>query len=156
MRLWPQTSSEGLPARAFRFARALGVGGVATAVDAAVLTFQIRVLGVDPGFARLPALCCGAITQFIGNRHFTFRAGAGRLDRQALLFVIFEAATLAMNFGLYQLLLRWLQPFLAPELISFIGTFAVFISFNYPMRKNVIFRLPASGPASRTANGAEA
>jgi hypothetical protein len=29
-----------------------------------------------------------------------------------------------------------------PELVSFFGTFVVFITFAYPMRRLVIFKLP--------------
>ena len=97
-----------------------------------------RLVGVDPAWARAPALMTGACIQFLGNRSFTFRAQAGRLSRQARLFLLFESLTLALNWGLYQGLLKAL-PMLAPEVLSFIGTFLVFVSFNYPLRKNVIF-----------------
>jgi len=31
----------------------------------------------------------------------------------------------------------------APELLSFAGTFVVFVTFAYPMRRLVIFKLPS-------------
>jgi putative flippase GtrA len=133
--------SERLSTRAFRFSRALIVGGCATAGDFTVLTTLVRLAGVDPAWARAPALLTGACIQFLGNRTFTFRAQAGRMSRQAKLFVAFESVTLLMNWGIFQGLLK-LLPQLPPELLSFMGTFLVFICFNYPMRKNVIFRLP--------------
>ena len=133
--------SEPLIVRAARFARALVVGGGATIVDFSVLTACIRVVGIAPSSARLPALLCGASVQFFGNRTFTFRAQRGSLSRQAVLFLVFEIATLAMNFGLYQLLLPRIDV-VPPEIVSFIGTFVVFVLFAYPMRKLVIFKLP--------------
>ncbi len=133
--------SEPLIVRAARFARALIVGGGATIVDFSVLTACIRVAGIAPSSARLPALLCGASVQFFGNRTFTFRAQRGSLSRQAMLFLVFEIATLAMNFGLYQLLLPRLDA-VPPEIVSFIGTFVVFVLFAYPIRKLVIFKLP--------------
>jgi len=36
--------------------------------------------------------------------------------------------------------------FAPPELVSFLGTFIVFIGFAYPMRKLVIFKLQKTGP----------
>jgi len=129
------------PDRAWRFVRALVVGSGATIVDFSLLTTCIRLLGMPPTTARLPALCAGASVQFFGNRSYTFRAQAGSISRQARLFLIVELATLLMNY----LLFRWLVPrvhFLPPELVSFCGTFLVFITFAYPMRKLVIFKLP--------------
>jgi putative flippase GtrA len=131
---------EPVRARAFRFSRALIVGGVATACDFTVLTTLVRIAGVDPAWARAPALAVGGLIQFLGNRSFTFRAQAGRMSRQARLFLLFESVTLGMNWLLYEGLLK-LLPQVAPELLSFLGTFIVFIGFNYPMRKNVIFKL---------------
>lgn len=127
--------------RALRFARACVVGSGASLVDFSVLTACIRVLEIAPTAARLPALVAGASVQFFGNRTFTFRAQRGSLSRQARLFVVFELATLALNFTIY----RALQPrltLLPPEIVSLLGTFAVFVLFAYPMRKLVIFKLP--------------
>jgi putative flippase GtrA len=132
---------EPLLERAWRFARACIVGSGATLVDFSVLTACIRVLELAPTSARLPALVAGASVQFFGNRRFTFRAQRGSLSRQAKLFAVFEVATLLLNWGVY----RVVQPritWLPPELASFVGTFAVFILFAYPMRKLVIFKLP--------------
>jgi putative flippase GtrA len=131
-------TSESLTARAFRFSRAVVVGGVATAGDFTVLTTLVRLVGVDPAWARAPALLTGACVQFLGNRTFTFRAQAGRMSRQARLFLLFESVTLCLNWLIYQGLLKAL-PFVAPEVLSFMGTFIVFVCFNYPVRKNVIF-----------------
>jgi putative flippase GtrA len=128
-------------ARALRFGRALIVGSGATVVDFSVLTTCIRVLDVAPSFARLPALLAGASVQFFGNRTFTFRAQRGSISRQAKLFVGVELVALAMNWSLYQLLLPRIHT-LPPEIVSFMGTFLVFVCFAYPMRKLVIFKLP--------------
>jgi putative flippase GtrA len=127
--------------RALRFARALIVGSAATIVDFSLFSAGIRLLGLAPTAARLPALCAGASVQFLGNRSFTFRAQAGSLSRQARFFVVAELVTLLMNYGVFS----WLVPRvhgIAPELVSFAGTFLVFVSFAYPMRRLVIFKLP--------------
>jgi len=130
--------------RALRFARALIVGSGATLVDFSLFSACIRLIGMTPTAARLPALCAGASVQFFGNRSFTFRAQAGSLSRQARLFVMAELCTLLLNFGVFS----WLVPRvhgIAPELVSFAGTFATFVTFAYPLRRLVIFKLP--GPS---------
>jgi putative flippase GtrA len=136
------SEGERLSDRALRFARALVVGSGATLVDFSLFTTCIRIAGMTPTAARLPALCAGASVQFFGNRTFTFRAQAGSLSRQARIFVLVELGTLLMNY----LLFRWLVPKVhgvPPELVSFLGTFIVFVTFAYPMRRLVIFKLPS-------------
>jgi putative flippase GtrA len=132
---------ESLFDRAYRFVRAVIVGGGATAIDFIVLTSCIRVIGLAPVVARVPALIAGATFQFFGNRTFAFRAQAGSITRQAKLFIAAELIALPLNFAIF----RWLVPrvkFVPPEVISFLGTFIVFITFGYPMRRLVIFRIP--------------
>jgi putative flippase GtrA len=136
--------SETLFDRVYRFGRALIVGGGATAVDFCVLTSCIRLGDIAPTTARIPALIAGATFQFFGNRTFAFRAQSESMSRQAKIFVACELLALLMNFSVY----RWLVPrvhFVPPELVSFMGTFVVFVTFGYPMRKLVIFRVPNPG-----------
>jgi len=116
------------------------VGSGATAIDFLVLTSCIRLGGLAPLQARIPALLAGATFQFFGNRTFAFRAQAESLPRQAKLFVAAEIVALLFNFMLF----RWLVPrvpVLPPEVSSLMGTFVVFVTFGYPMRKLVIFRV---------------
>jgi putative flippase GtrA len=134
--------AETWPTRAWRFVRALVVGSGATLVDFSIFTTCVRAIDIAPIHARLPALVAGACVQFVGNRGFTFRARAGLLSRQLGLFVIAEAVTLALNWSIFQLLIRRLHG-VAPELVSFLGTGLVFLAFAYPVRRLVIFRLPA-------------
>lgn len=127
--------------RAWRFGRALIVGSGATLVDFSVLTTTIHVIGLAPTAARVPALIAGASFQFFGNRSFTFRAQRGKMSRQARLFIVAEVVALFLNWNLF----RFLAPritFVPPEIVSFLGTFLVFVGFAYPIRKLVIFRLP--------------
>jgi putative flippase GtrA len=135
------STPEALLTRFFRFVRACIVGGGATIVDVSVLTTCIRVVGLAPTSARVPALLAGASFQFFGNRTYTFRARAGRIGRQAKLFVCAEAITLALNWGLFHVLSARVT-FVPPELLSFVGTFIVFVTFAYPMRRLVIFKVP--------------
>ena len=145
------TTPEPLLARAMRFVRALIVGGGATLVDVSVLSTCIRVIGLAPTSARLPALIAGASVQFFGNRTFTFRAQRGSLSRQAKLFVTVEAIALVLNYAIYSVVVPRVT-FVPPELVSFFGTFVVFVGFAYPMRKLVIFRLPEDDTGDEDSN----
>jgi putative flippase GtrA len=138
----PEPRSERVAERLLRFGRALIVGSGATLADLSVFETCVRLIGIAPSSARLPALVTGACCQFIGNRTFTFRAGAGKLSRQAQLFLGAEAITLALNWCTFQLLLEHVHPSVPAELLSFLGTFLVFIGFAYPVRRYVVFRLP--------------
>ena len=133
--------SEPLLTRAWRFGRALVVGSGATLLDFSVFSLAVRVLQIAPAHARLPALVAGACVQFVGSRGFTFRAQAGSLPRQVRLFVAAELVTLGLNWSAFQLLLRQL-PRVPPELVSFLGTGLVFLTFAYPVRRLVVFRVP--------------
>ena len=117
------------------------VGSGATLADFSVFETCVRAVGIAPSSARLPALLTGACCQFFGNRSYTFRARAGKLSRQAKLFLVAEALTLGLNWSIFQLLIRHIQG-VPPELLGFLGTFLVFISFAYPVRRWVVFRLP--------------
>lgn len=128
-----------------RFGRALVVGSGATIIDVSVLTTSIHLVGLAPTVARVPALIAGASFQFFGNRSYTFRAQRGKITRQARLFIAAEIAALLMNWSVF----RFLSPriaFMPQELVSFLGTFVVFVGFAYPMRKLVIFKLPDEPP----------
>ena len=126
--------------RALRFARAIVVGTAATVADVAVLTIAIRVFSLAPELARGPALMAGAAVQFFGNRRYTFRAERGSLARHARLFFVFEASAYVANLVLYRSLVHWITV-VPPELVSFLGTFVIFVAYSYPVRRLVIFRL---------------
>jgi putative flippase GtrA len=143
----PLQPKERFVVRALRFGRALVVGSGATAADFSVFTACVRGVGLAPTSARIPALIVGACFQFFGSRSFTFRAQAGNLSRQARLFLVAEAITLGLNFAVFSLLVGPLHG-VPPELVSFLGTFLVFVGFAYPVRRLVVFRLPTPPSAS--------
>jgi putative flippase GtrA len=132
---------ERLVDRMARFARALVVGSGATIVDFSVLATSIHVVGLAPTAARVPALIAGASFQFFGNRTYTFRAQRGKMSRQAKLFVVAEILALFLNWNVFRLLAPRVT-FVPPEIVSFLGTFIVFVGFAYPVRKLVIFKVP--------------
>jgi putative flippase GtrA len=134
------TPREPLLTRALRFGRALIVGSGATLTDFSVFTTCVRAIDLAPTTARLPALVAGACVQFIGNRSFTFRAQTGRLSRQLRLFLVAEAITLGLNWSVFHVLISRITG-VPPELVSFLGTFLIFVTFAYPVRRLIVFRL---------------
>jgi putative flippase GtrA len=135
-------TSEPLLQRLLRFARAAIVGGGATLADLTVFETGTHLLGAAPSVARLPALLTGACFQFFGNRSFTFRAQAGSLTRQARLFLIAEAMTLGLNWAIFHLLVTHVDG-APPELLGMLGTCLTFLTFAYPVRRWLVFRVPA-------------
>lgn len=135
---------EALVQRVMRFIRSLLVGGAATLVDFIVLEIAVRLLSIEATRAKIPALAAGALTQFIGSRTFAFRAQAGNLTRQAVLFMAAELATLTMNWLVFRTLLRFVH--LRLEVANFLGTFLVFVFFSYPIWR-IVFRVPPAEAA---------
>jgi len=124
---------------ALRFARSLVVGGGGTALDFAALTLSLRLLHMDPTWARLIGLCAGGVVLFFGSRSFAFRAAAERPGPQAKRFVISELVGFPLNMLAFKLLLQ-LLPAIAPELLSLVANFALFVTYYYPVRNYVVFK----------------
>jgi len=119
--------------RLWRFAKSLLVGGVASVADFAALALLVEFAHLHETTANVPALCVGAIVQFIGCRHLVFQAARGHLGRQLAGFAIVELATLALNGVAFHLLVTVAQvPY---WLARPLGTFAVFVGFSYPLWK---------------------
>ncbi len=119
--------------RLWRFAKSLLVGGVATVADFAALALLVEVAHLRETTANVPALCVGAVVQFLGCRHLVFQAARGHLGRQLAGFAVVELATLALNGVAFHLLVTLAQ---APYWLARpLGTFVVFAGFSYPLWK---------------------
>lgn len=133
--------------RLLTFLRSALAGGAATVVDVAVLSVLVSVLGVAPRVANVPSLVAGAAVSFVGNRHFAFRAGAGSLSRQAVLFVGVEIVTFVLNAVLFDLALRVLPATaLAAAAARLAVGHVVFLLWSYPSWRHV-FRVRAAEQA---------
>lgn len=128
--------------------RALLAGGAATLADIAVLTLLVSVVGIAPRMASIPALVIGGVVNFLGNRHFAFRASAGSLARQAVLYTVVELAALAANGVLFDVVMRLLPPGLAWAYVPvrLVTSNLVFLAWSYPLWR-LVFRLPREAQA---------
>src|SRR5690349_7656511 len=71
-------------ARLLELLRAGAAGIAATLVDLATLAALVSALHWNARAASIPALLAGGVANFLGNRHFAFRAARGSLARQAI------------------------------------------------------------------------
>lgn len=124
-----------------RFALLLraGIAGVAaTAADLATLALLVTALHVDARVASVPALVVGGVVNFLGNRHFAFRARAGRVARQAAGYAAVEIVALALNGLLYDTVLRAVPGAVhAYWLVRLATSHAVFLGWSYPLWRKV-------------------
>ena len=131
-----------------RVLRALLAGGAATLADLAVLAVLVSLFHVDARVASIPALLAGGIVNFLGNRHFAFRAAHGSLAKQAALYTLVELAALAANGVLFDLAMRALPQGLAWAYvpIRLVTSHAVFLAWSYPLWR-LVFRVPQPAAA---------
>ncbi len=120
-----------------------GVAGLAaTGADLATLAVLVSVLHLDARQANLPALVVGGIVNFLGNRHFAFRAQHGHVGKQAAGYTAVEIVALALNGVLYDAVLRAVPAAAgAYWLVRLATSHAVFLGWSYPLWRHV-FRAP--------------
>lgn len=120
--------------RALQLLRA-GIAGIAaTAADIGTLALLVSVLHVDARLANVPALVVGGIVNFVGNRHFAFRARAGHVGKQAAGYTAVELVALALNGFLYDTVLRLVPGARALYwLVRLATSHAVFLGWSYPL-----------------------
>jgi putative flippase GtrA len=127
--------------------RAGAAGIAATLVDLGVLALLVTGLHWNARLASLPALLAGGVANFVGNRHFAFRARNGSLARQAALYTLVELIALALNGVLYDTTLRAIpgaaHGYWAVRLVT---SHVVFLAWSYPLWRKV-FATP--GPAQQ-------
>jgi putative flippase GtrA len=132
------TRARKLAARVLELLRAGAAGIAATAVDLATLAILVSLLHVDPRVASIPALVAGGIANFIGNRHFAFRAADGSLAKQAVGYTVVELIALALNGILYDTVLRTVpnaaHAYWAVRLVT---SHLVFLCWSYPLWRRV-------------------
>jgi putative flippase GtrA len=150
-----------LQVQALRFGRSLIVGSGGTLLDLAAVTFSIRVLGLEPTWGRVVGLVVGCFAMFYGSRTFAFRAQSGSAVGQAKRFALSEVVGFPLNILLFQALQR-VVPWAAPELLSLLANFLLFVSYYYPVRNFIVFRtkpplvVQATPPSSQALPAAAA
>lgn len=129
-----------LATHALRFGRSLLVGSGGSALDFAALTLSIRGFGLDPTWGRAVGLLVGGVVLFVGSRSFAFRAESESALTQARRFVISELIAFPLNILVFKLLTAQL-PQVAPELLGLLANFALFVTYYYPVRNWLVFKI---------------
>lgn len=127
---------------ALRFGRSLIVGSGGTLLDLAAVTLSIRLIGLEPTWARVVGLVVGCVAMFYGSRTFAFRAQSDSAVGQAKRFVISEVIGFPLNIVVFRGLIGAL-PWVAPELLSLLANFLLFVTYYYPVRNFIVFRTRA-------------
>lgn len=133
-----------------RLLRAFLAGGAATIADLVVLTLLVSLLGLSPRIANVPALVAGGVVNFLGNRHFAFKAAEGSLAKQATLYTLVELVALALNGVLFDLAMQ--LPFVAPHAaawvipVRLVTSHVVFLAWSYPLWR-LVFKVPRPAQA---------
>lgn len=125
-----------------RFLRAVVAGSAATLADLAVLAILVSGLHLDPRAANVPALLAGGVVNFLGNRHFAFRAAQGSLVKQAVGYGVVELVALGLNGVLFDLAMQMLHghaSWYAP--VRLVTSHLVFLAWSYPLWR-LVFRTP--------------
>jgi putative flippase GtrA len=125
--------------QALRFGRSLIVGSGGTALDFASVALSIRVIGLEPTWGRVVGLVVGGVVLFLGSRSFAFRAGSESALPQAKRFVVSEIIGFPLNILAFRLSI-WLLPDIAPELLTLLANFVLFVTYYYPVRNWVVFK----------------
>jgi putative flippase GtrA len=129
--------------------RSMLAGGVATLVDLGTLTLLVSVIGVSPRVASLPALLLGGAANFLGNRHFAFRAASGDAKRQAVSFGLVFVVTLALTGFFFDLAMRVGVARVVPYwIVRLIVSNIVYLGWSFPMFR-LVFRPSTTASVAR-------
>jgi putative flippase GtrA len=110
---------------------------LSTGVDYAIMVMCVEAARLHPVPATVVGATCGAITNFLVNRSFTYQASGGQVREQAWRFALVSGASLGLNaLGEYTFHdLVGLQYMLARVITSVI----VSNGWNYPMLRFFVF-----------------
>ena len=119
---------------------------VATAVDFGTMIALVEVGWLGPAYATVVGATCGAMTNFLLGRNWTFRATAGRAHGQMGRYAIVSATSLGLNaIGEHLLAERWKVQYMLARLAVAV---AVSMLWNFPLQRFFVFAQPRE-PGSR-------
>ena len=116
------------------------VGTVGFAIDAGVLLFLVRALGLSPLSGRVLSFVSAATVTFLLNHRFTFRMSEGASVRRWIYYVATTAFGACINIGVYGI---WVREHGSAALDLTLGTaFGSLAAMvvNYAIASTLIFR----------------
>lgn len=124
------------------FSRAQVASLVATGVDFGLLVLLVERAGLWYVAAATIGAFCGAVANFLLNRHWSFEAATLRWESQALRYGLVSGGSLLLNVaGVYGLTEVAGSPYAVSKLVT-----AVVVGwlFNYPLHRAFVFAEPSS------------
>ncbi len=126
------------------FTRAQIASAIASVIDFAVLIFSVEGVGIWYVAATAIGAASGAMTNYIINRHWSFRARAEGMRTQALRYALVSLGSLIINSaGVYMVTELGGAPYVISKVIV---SFLVGLLFNFPLHRRFVFRGTASRP----------
>jgi putative flippase GtrA len=120
------------------FTKAQISSAVATVADWSVLFGLVEVLQVWYVVAVAIGAIVGAITNFVINRHWSFRATHGKWQKQAVRYSLASALSAALNTAGVYAMTDWLKVHYSISVLAV--SIVVGILFNYPLHRFFVFR----------------
>jgi putative flippase GtrA len=113
---------------------------VASGVDFMVMIALVEATSSSPVVATVIGAGCGAVTNFLFGRHWTFRASDGHVGGQAFRYAAVSGGSLALNALGVQVLAVMLGVYYigARLAVSLVGS----VLWNYPLHRHFVFRRP--------------
>ena len=99
----------------WQFARFAAVGASGYAVNLAVFAVAVGPLGLGHRLAATLAFAVAVSNNFVWNRHWTFRAGAGHAGFQAARFLTVSVGAFLLSLAVLELLVRAGTPEVAAQ-----------------------------------------
>ncbi len=102
----PQLDDRRKPERLRNVLGFVFAGAVGFVVDAAVLTFSVSVLGLEPVAGRVPSFLAAVVTTWLLNRRYSFRTSRAPSLREFATYLSAMALGLAANFAVFAGVIR--------------------------------------------------
>lgn len=123
-----------------------------SALDVVTLTALVELLGIDPAAATFAGTVAGCTSNFAINRAWSFAGSPSQLRHQIARFVPVQAGSSALQTaGVWLLAEHLALPYLLAKALTAV---AVYLAWNYPLNRLVVFPPPPPLPARRGINRA--
>lgn len=120
------------------FSKSQIAAGTATAVDYAVLFSLVEWAGVWYVVATAIGALAGALTNFVMNRQWSFRATHRHWSGQAVKYFLVSAGSMALNTGGVWAVTEGLKVHYAVSVI--LVSLLVGVGFNFPLHRYYVFK----------------
>jgi putative flippase GtrA len=132
-----QTAAVCSPSFVKSFSRAQVSSFLATILDYGVLFLCAEVFHFWYVIATALGAFSGAVLNFMINRHWTFEAAHGHMNRQAKRYILVSAGSLLLNTGGVYLVTEFARVHYALSVVWV--SLAVGFLFNYPLHRHYVY-----------------